>query len=117
MEIRQKIFAILISVVLMIIIVELVRRKKLREELSWMWLLTGFVIIVLSIWDSLLIKVANFMGIKAPVSAIFFFAIVFIFSTILNFSIKISGLTNHVKNLAQEIAILKELMKGDKNDG
>ena len=115
MIIRQKIFAIVISFILMMIIVELVRRKKLREEFSWLWLMTGFVIMVLSIWDDLLIRLARFMGIVAPVSAIFFFALVFIFSIALHFSIKISSLTNRIKNLTQEIALLKTLFQKDKN--
>jgi hypothetical protein len=111
MLIRQKIFAILIAIFLILIIIELVRRKKLREEFSWLWIITGFVILVLSIWDGILIRIANFMGIVAPVSTIFFFALVFIFSITLHFSIKISSLTNQIKNLVQEIALLKTLFE------
>jgi hypothetical protein len=99
---------------LMVVIVELVRRKKLREEFSWLWLLTGVGVIVLSFWDTLLIKLANFMGIIAPVSTIFFFALVFVFSIVLHFSIKISSLTNQIKNLTQEIVLLKSSLKEDK---
>ncbi len=113
MIIRQKIFAILISLFLLAIIIELVRRKKLREEFSWLWLLTGFVIMFLSIWDGILIRIARFMGIVAPVSTIFFFAIAFIFSIALHFSIRISNLTNQVKNLTQEIALFKKLLEKD----
>lgn len=104
---RQKIFAILACVFLMVIIIDLVRRRKLREEFSWLWLMTGVVIMFLSIWDSLLIGFAKFIGIETPVSTIFFFAIIFIFSIALHFSIKISSLTNQIKNLAQEIALYK----------
>lgn len=108
---KQRIFAILISFFLMIIIIELVRRKKLREEFSWLWLMTGFAIMFLSMWDFLLIRLANFIGIVTPVATMFFFAIVFIFSIALHFSIKISTLTNQVKNLSQEIALLKTALE------
>ncbi|MBU0503957.1 MAG: DUF2304 domain-containing protein [Candidatus Omnitrophota bacterium] len=104
---RQKMFAILACVFLIVIIIDLVRRRKLREEFSWLWLMAGAVIMILSIWDSLLISFAKFIGIETPVSAILFFAIVFIFSIALHFSIKISSLTNQIKNLAQEIALCK----------
>jgi len=109
MTYRQKIFAILISAILMVIIIELVRRKKLREEFSWLWLSAGFFIICLSIWDFILIKFANLMGIMTPVGTILFFLIAFVFSIVLHFSIKISTLTDQVKNLTQEVAIIKSL--------
>ncbi|MFA5357098.1 MAG: DUF2304 domain-containing protein [Candidatus Omnitrophota bacterium] len=109
MTYRQKIFAILISAILMVIIIELVRRKKLREEFSWLWLSAGFFIICLSIWDFILIKFANLMGIMTPVGTILFFLIAFVFFIVLHFSIKISTLTDQVKNLTQEVAIIKSL--------
>ena len=40
---QQKIFAIIASVLIMLLVVELVRRRRLREEYSWLWLLTGGV--------------------------------------------------------------------------
>jgi hypothetical protein len=104
---RQKMFAILACVFLMLIVVDLVRRRKLREEFSWLWLMASMVILILSICDSVLIKFAKFIGIETPVSTIFFFAVIFIFAIALHFSIKISNLTNQIKNLAQELALYK----------
>lgn len=114
MTLKQKVFAILISFFLMVVIVELVRRRKLREEFSWLWLVTSFVIIILSIWDGLLNSIASFIGIVTPVSTIFFFALLFIFFIALHFSIKISSLTTEIKNLTQELALFKALSEKDK---
>jgi len=108
MPIRQKIFAILISIALMIFIVELVRRRKLREEYSWLWLLTGVIILILASWHDLLIYVTHFIGAALPTSTLFFLGLVFLFLIAVQFSTKISKLTDQVKNLTQENALLKE---------
>jgi len=104
---RQKIFAILLALGMILLIIDLVRRRKLREEYSWLWILTGVVILGLSIWDSLLEFFVRLIGVINPVSGILFFGILFLFLICLQFSVRISALTNQVKKLTQELAIIK----------
>ncbi len=110
---RQKLFAILISIGLILVIVDLVRRKKLKEEYSWLWLMSGVTIFILAIWYDLLAAIGNFIGVIVPTSTLFFFGLVFLVLISLHFSVKVSSLTNQVKKLAQELAILKERAKKD----
>ena len=105
---RQKVFAILISIGLILVIVDLVRRKKLKEEYSWLWLMSGVIIFILAIWYDLLAAIGNFIGVIVPTSTFFFFGLVFLVLISLHFSVKVSSLTNQVKKLAQELAILKD---------
>ena len=51
---RQKFVAILLAIGLIVFIFELVRRKKLREEYSWLWMLSGAAILILAVWYDLL---------------------------------------------------------------
>jgi len=104
---RQKIFAILLALGMILLIIDLVRRRKLREEYSWLWILTGVVILGLSIWDCLLEFFVRLIGVINPVSGILFFGILFLFLICLQFSVRISALTNQVKKLTQELAIIK----------
>lgn len=104
---RQKAVAILIAVSIFIIILELVRRRKLREEYSWLWLLTGTVLIVLTIWYDLLVMVTRFIGAVLPTSALFLFGMIFLMLVCLQFSIRISKLTDQIKDLTQELTILQ----------
>ncbi len=106
MPLRQKILAILLSVGLIILIFELVRRRKLREEYSWLWMLTGVVIFVLAIWHGLLLFLSRLLGIALPASTIFLFGGFFLILINLYFSVKISTLTTQVKELVQRQAIL-----------
>jgi len=107
MPLQQKIFAISISILLFILIIDLVRRRMLREEYSWLWLLTGAVIIVLASWYELLMSITTLIGIVLPTSTLFFFGLLFLMIISLYYSTKISSLYDRVKDVSQEVAILK----------
>ena len=107
MPLRQRALAILLSVGLIILIFELVRRRKLREEYSWLWMLTGVVVFVLAIWHNLLLSISRLLGIALPASTIFLFGGFFLILINLYFSVKISTLVTQVKELAQKQAILE----------
>jgi hypothetical protein len=104
---RQKVLALVVSVALLVIIVELVRRRRLREEYSFLWIATGVVIVVLALWYELLEGITRFIGAGLPTSTLFFFALVFLILVSLQFSVKITDLSKQVKNLAQRLALLE----------
>lgn len=114
MPLRQQIVTIFIAAAIFILILELIRRRKLLEEYAWLWLMTGFIIIVLTIWHDALTKITHLIGAVAPQSTVFFFAVIFLILICLQFSIKVSNLTNQVKNLAQELTILKSEIQSKK---
>ena len=104
---HQKIVAIILAVLILGSILELVRRRQLREEYSWLWLLTGSLLIVFIAWYELLLNMTRLIGSTNPILTLFFGAIVFLLLLNLHFSTKISDLTTKLKNLHQETAILK----------
>ena len=108
MPIKQKIFAIVISLFLLFFIIELVRRKKLREEYSWLWLLTGSIILILALWYDLLQGITRLIGASLPTSTLFFLGLFFLILIAIQFSVKMSALFTQVKNLAQENGLLKQ---------
>lgn len=107
MTLHQKIAAVFISLSIFAVIICLVRNRKLHEEYSWLWLLTGFVLTLLVVWYDLLVKLTSLLGAVAPTTTLFIFGIVFLVLISLHFSIKISRLSDQVKNLAQNNSILK----------
>ena len=107
MPLQQKFFAVIISLSLLVFIIELVRRKKLREEYSWLWLLTGAIILILAFWYDLLQWMTNLIGAGLPTSTLFFLGLVFLILIAIQFSVKVSALHTQVKNLAQENGLLK----------
>ncbi len=97
----------MIGIGILLLIVELVRRRKLREEYSWLWLMTAAGILLLSLWFGLLKWMAHLIGAVAPVSALFLFTFLFLIFISLHFSVVISKLTDRIKDMAQKYALLE----------
>ncbi|MDP2158145.1 MAG: DUF2304 domain-containing protein [Nitrospirota bacterium] len=107
MTAQLKILAAVIGVTLFIYIVELVRKRRLREEYAWLWMLTGLMIVVLSLWYDLLVFLGRLLGGILPSALLFFFGLLSLLLICLHLSIKLSTLTDQVKRLAQELALTK----------
>lgn len=112
MPLRQKIFAFVMAIIILVTIFELVRKRKLREEYSWLWIVTG-VSILMVVWRyDLLVRFTHFIGAFWPTSTLFLLGLIFLMLINLHYSVKISGLTNQVKNLSQEITLIKGEITG-----
>lgn len=106
MTFHQQLFAVLTSLIVMAVVLELVRRRLLREEYSWLWLLTAAVMIVLVSWQRLLLVITRLIGAVSPLTTLLLFSLLFLLAIAIHYSIIISRLTTQVKNLAQELALL-----------
>lgn len=111
MDVRQKILAAVCGISLLLVIIELVRRRKLRVEYSWLWIVAGAAIAVVGMNYSLLVWITEFIGAGFTSSTLFFFGIFFVLALCLQFSVKISKLETQVKNLAQEVALQRPKSK------
>ncbi len=107
MPIRNKMVALVVSIGLLLLILELVRRRKLREEYSWLWVLTASTILLLTAWFGLLKWITALIGAIVPASTIFMLAFLFLIFISLHFSVVISKLTNRNIELAQRYALLE----------
>lgn len=105
--IRIQILAIFGSVCLIIFILNLIRKKRLREEFSILWLVTAFVFLFISIFRPLLDKFAYFLGIGYPPAALFLILILGLILVCIHFSIAISELKETNKKLLQELGLLR----------
>ncbi|GFP38045.1 small membrane protein, partial [Candidatus Hakubella thermalkaliphila] len=108
MSLQIKIFGLLASAILVIYIIDLVRKKKLREEYSFIWFVIGLSMIIFLLRFDLIMALTEFLGVLSPNNVIFFFSILFLFVIALQFSVKISNLTNQIKILAQENTLLRK---------
>ena len=107
MPIRNKVVALVVGLWMLFLIIELVRRRKLREEYSWLWLMTGSGILLLTLWFDLLKWMTHLVGAISPSSTIFLFAFLFLIFISLHFTVAISKLTDRNKELAQRYALLE----------
>jgi hypothetical protein len=107
--VRVSIVGAIASVLLILVVLELVRGRRLKERYALLWLATGVVLLVLSIWRDGLNTIAGWAGVTSyPPAVLFAVAMLFILLVLLHYSTVISKLTDENVDLAQRIALLEE---------
>ncbi len=107
MPTRQIVVFLALVLVLFVAIVELARRRVLRVEYSWLWIASCLTTVLLILRYDILVKLTDFVGAVIPTSTLFFLCILYLALLCLHYSIRISALTHQVKDLAQEVALLR----------
>jgi hypothetical protein len=104
-------------VILLLVIFELIRSRRLQERYALLWLLTGIVIFVLAVWRGLLSEFADVVGIAYPPSALFVLASFFVLVVLLHYSTVISKLSEQNTVLAQRLALLEQELEQTRSRG
>lgn len=105
---RVTLLGLAASVAGLLLVLELVRRRKLREDYSLLWLATAAVLILLTLSRPLLDQLAGLLGIVTyPPAAIFAVAILFMLAILLHYATVLTRLARENKQLAQQMAILR----------
>ena len=107
MPIQQQIFALIVSMVVFVFVIEMVRRRRLREEYSVLWLATSLAMFVLVLRYEWLEALTTLIGAGLVTTTLFIGSLIFLMLLSVQFCIKISRLTDQVKNLSQENALMK----------
>lgn len=105
---RLQLVAIIVTAALLVFVLELIRRRKLMERYSLLWLLAAVVLLLLAVFGDLLAKFSDAIGVATPSNALFAAAIGFLVLLVLHFSTTISRLTDESKVLAQRLALAEE---------
>jgi len=117
MELRIQIVAVLASSALLLLILELVRRRRLLERYALLWLFSALVLLGLAIFRDVLETVSKAIGVFYPPNALFLIAFAFVMVLLLHFSIAVSRLSDQSKVLAQRLALLEERQaRGEQED-
>ena len=113
---RVSIAAAIASVLLLLVVFELIRSRRLRERYALLWLLTGVVLLVLSLWRGGLNTIASWFGISGyPPAILFAVGILFILLVLLHYSTVISRLSDQSTILAQRLALLEERFREERD--
>jgi hypothetical protein len=110
---RVSVVAAFAALLLLFVVFELIRSRRLQERYALLWLLTGVVILVLALWRGALGLLADVVGIAYPPSALFVLAALFILLLLLHYSTVISKLSDQNRILAQRLALLENELKGN----
>ena len=99
------------------LILWLVRTGRLREEFTPLWLVGALGLSLISLSFGVLRFVTALIGAWTPSAAIFFLALLFLGGVSLAYAVRLSSLLIEVKNLAQEVAILRTEVEGSVSAG
>lgn len=100
--------SIIFSILFLFMIMELVRKNKLLEKYSLLWIFFGLVLFVMSITPLFIEKIASFLGIVYAPSVLFFFGLIYLLAYSLHITIIFSKQSQKITKLAQELSLLKE---------
>ena len=109
---RVSVAASIASVLLILVVLELIRGRRLKERYALLWLVTGVVLLVLSAWRDGLNTIAGWLGVGTyPPAILFAAATLFIIVVLLHYSTVLSKLTDENVLLAQRLALLEERVR------
>jgi hypothetical protein len=108
---EQQLIAILFSLSLVAVIVQLIRRHRLREEYALVWLLASIAILVLSAFGGLVRLLASLVEVSYPPTLVLVVGLLFALLILLSQSVTISGQADRVRDLAQTVALLERRLR------
>ena len=104
---RTQVIGVVTIILALILIVELVRRRRLRTGYSLLWIITGLVVLVLAVSTGLVEHLTELLGVRSPGSMLFAAGILFTLLLLLEHSLALSSLWHDNKSLNQEVALLE----------
>lgn len=104
---RLNIVIFLVTIGFVALIIELVRRRALREKYALLWLGVGVLVLLLSLFRTVLDRLAVAIGIDYGPSALFLFSTLFLFGVAAHLSFEVSRLEEKTRRLAEEIALMR----------
>lgn len=103
---KIQILVIISSLFLLFVVLELVRRRRLREEYSLLWLVTAIGYALIAIFPGATRFILDYLDVERPTSIFVFAGFLFLFLICIQFSVRLSRLSSQNKILAQQVAIL-----------
>jgi hypothetical protein len=105
-----RLMAVVLSVLLVAVVLWLIRRRALQEEYTPIWMAVALMLLVLSVRMDWLHGITRAMGAWTTSSALFFLGEIFLVMICLNYAVRLSRASLRLKNLAQEVALLRTQM-------
>jgi hypothetical protein len=108
---KQRIEIIVVAIVILGIVFELIRRKRLMERYAILWLVAGLTVVVFALGLGPLTKLVRAAGVSYTPSAVFAVAFLFVLAMLVQFSMTISRLSDQNTALAQRLALLQQQLE------
>jgi hypothetical protein len=104
---RLDVFILVVALVNVAVMLELVRRRQLREKYALLWIFVGIGGIVLGLGRTVVDRIATALGVSYGPSMVFLGAIMFLLLVCMHLSWEVSRLEERTRTLAEELALLR----------
>jgi hypothetical protein len=108
---RVQLVAVLGAAAMLLVVLEMVRRRRLMERYALLWIFSAVVLLVVAGWRDGLKVISKLIGVIYPPNALFFVGFAFILLLLLHFSSAVSRLSDQAKVLAQRAALMEERLR------
>ncbi|WP_308468138.1 DUF2304 domain-containing protein [Rathayibacter soli] len=105
MSITSYIFGILASLITLAVVIEMLRRRRLRERHAIWWLIAGLLALVVGVFPATLVWAANLVGVQVPTNLVFFVSIAILFLVCIQHSAELTQLEEQTRTLAEKLAL------------
>lgn len=97
---------IISSLLALALVVEMLRRRRLRERHAIWWLIAGIMAVFAGIFPQSLVWASNLLGIEVPTNLVFFVSILVLFFVALQHSSELTSLESKTRKLAEDVTLL-----------
>jgi hypothetical protein len=106
-KIETYVLGIVSALLVLVVVIELLRRRKLRERHAIWWLLAGTLALVVGVFPDILTWASKLIGVAVPTNLIFFVSIAILFLVCLQHSSELTRLESQTRALAERIALME----------
>lgn len=107
LQARTQVLIVLLSLLLLAVVLSMVRRGRIREQYSLLWIGACLLLALTAIFIRFVDRLSTVVGIFYPPAFLFLIAILLLVVLQVHFSVVISSLREQNKTLAQELGILQ----------
>jgi hypothetical protein len=100
-----------VSLLLLVVVLELVRRRRLTEEYSFVWILASLALLGLSFSRPLIAMAAEWLGVYYPPAVLLLALLTLVFVALLYFTVVASRQRMQIERLVEEVSILAAEMR------
>ena len=108
---RARVFFVLLGVTVLIVIINLVRTKKLKEEYALLWLFMAATLVIAPLLIDLIDTISFAIGIDYPPALLIVIALICFVLIFFQISVTISRFSEQIKVLTQELALTRKRLQ------
>ena len=111
MNLTLRIFFGIVDLIFLVVILNMLKKKKLNLKYTLTWLFAAFALLVVDCFPQIIEGIMNLVGVASPVSMVFVLEALFVLVILLSLTAIVSHLTERIYRLTQTIAIMEKKIR------